>query len=240
MIRCCVIDDEPLARECLINYIDEIDFLQLAGEGSNPMELDKLMGNKPVDLIFLDIQMPLMNGIDFLRSNPSLPPIIFTTAYPSYALEGYELDVLDYLLKPITFDRFYQAAVKARDYLSLLNQPTTTPQEATSDDHFFVKCDSKYEEILFEEVLFIQAQQNYVTIHSTRGKFMTLLNLKSVFENLDPQEFIKVHKSFIVAKKKVQQIDNHEVIIGEHRIPISRTNREAVMQQLIGEKLWKR
>jgi len=236
MIRCCVIDDEPLARECLINYINEIDFLQLVGEGSNPMELDKITTHQTVDLIFLDIQMPLMNGIDFLKSNPSLPAIIFTTAYPSYALEGYELDVLDYLLKPITFDRFYQAAVKARDYIALLNQ---SPSE-TTDDHFFVKCDSKYEKILFKEVLFIQAQQNYVTIHTTEGKFMTLLNLKSVFENLDAREFIKVHKSFIVAKKQVQRIDNNEVIIGEHRIPVSRTSREAVMQQLIGEKLWKR
>ena len=237
MIRCCVIDDEPLARECLINYINEIDFLQLAGEGSNPMELDKILATKTVDLIFLDIQMPLMNGIDYLRSNPSLPPIIFTTAYPSYALEGYELDVLDYLLKPITLDRFYQAAIKAREYLSLLKQEQPA---SPADDHFFVKCDSKYEKILFREVLFIQAQQNYVTIHTTSGKFMTLLNLKSVYENLDEREFIKVHKSFIVAKKQVQRIENNEVIIGEHRIPISRTNREAVMQQLIGEKLWKR
>ena len=237
MIRCCVIDDEPLARECLTNYISEIDFLQLAGEGSNPMELDKLMGQQPIDLIFLDIQMPLMNGIDFLRSNPSLPPIVFTTAYPSYALEGYELDVLDYLLKPITLDRFYQSAVKARDYIALLGQEQ---ELSTADDHFFVKCDSKYEKIFFEEVLFVQAQQNYVTIHTSRGKFMTLLNLKSVQENLDDREFIKVHKSFIVAKKRVQRIDNSDVIIGEHRIPISRTNREAVMQQLIGEKLWKR
>lgn len=237
MIRCCVIDDEPLARECLINYINEIDFLTLAGEGSNPMELDKILGSKTVDLIFLDIQMPLMNGIDYLRSNPSLPPIIFTTAYPSYALEGYELDVLDYLLKPITLDRFYQAAIKAREYLALLNQEKSN---ASSDDHFFVKCDSKYEKILFREVLFIQAQQNYVTIYTTTGKFMTLLNLKSVYENLDEREFIKVHKSFIVAKKQVQRIENNEVIIGEHRIPISRTNRETVMQQLVGEKLWKR
>ena len=237
MIRCCVIDDEPLARECLINYIEEIDFLQLAGEGSNPMELDKILAKKQVDLIFLDIQMPLMNGIDYLRSNPSLPPIIFTTAYPSYALEGYELDVLDYLLKPITLDRFYQAAVKAREYLALLRQDQST---ASADDHFFVKCDSKYEKILFSEVIFIQAQQNYVTIHTTSGKFMTLLNLKAVFENLDEHEFIKVHKSFIVAKKQVQRIENNEVMIGEHRIPISRNNRDTVMQQLIGEKLWKR
>ena len=237
MIRCFVIDDEPLAREGLTNYINEIDFMELVGTGSNPMELDKALTHQAIDLIFLDIQMPLINGIDYLRSNPNLPPIIFTTAYPSYALEGYELDVLDYLLKPITFDRFYQATVKARDYLALLKQ---APAETPTNDHFFVKCDNKYEKILLNEVLFIQAQQNYVTIHTTSGKFMTLLNLKSVYENLDPQAFIKVHKSFIVAKKQVQRIDNSDVIIGEHHIPISRTNREAVMQQLIGENLWKR
>lgn len=237
MIRSCVIDDEPLARECLTNYIGEIDFLQLSGEGANPMELDKIMASQTIDLIFLDIQMPLMNGIDFLRSNASLPPVILTTAYPSYALEGYELDVLDYLLKPITFDRFYQASVKAREYLTLLNQK---PSATAGSDHFFVKCDSKYEKIRFDDVLFVQAQQNYVTIHTTGGKFMTLLNLKSVFEYLDDRAFIKVHKSYIVAKKQVQRIENNDVIIDDYRIPISRTNREAVMQQLIGERLWKR
>ncbi len=237
MIQCCVVDDEPLARECLINYIDEIDFLELKGTGSNPMELDKILAKQQVDLIFLDIQMPMMNGIDFLKSNKSLPPVIFTTAYPSYALEGYQLDVLDYLLKPITLDRFYQAAVKARDYLALMTQKQ---EQAAENDYFFVKCDNKYEKIFLNEVLFIQAQQNYVVIYTEQGKYMTLLNLKSVSENLPSDQFVKTHKSFIVAKKHVQSIDNSEALISKHRIPISRTYREEAMKKLLGERLWKR
>ncbi|GAB5526215.1 MAG: LytTR family DNA-binding domain-containing protein [Roseivirga sp.] len=237
MIQCCVVDDEPLARECLINYIEEIDFLELAGTCNNPMELDKVLSKQRIDLIFLDIQMPMMNGIDFLKSNRSLPPVIFTTAYPSYALEGYQLDVLDYLLKPITLDRFYQAAVKARDYLVLVADKA---EKVATDDYFFVKCDSKYEKIFLDQVLFIQAQQNYIVIHTQQEKYMTLLNLKSVSENLNPDHFVKTHKSFIVAKKHVQSIDNSEALIGKHRIPISRTYREEAMQKLLGERLWKR
>ncbi len=237
MIYCCVVDDEPLARECLINYIQDIDFLELASSCSNPMELDKILAKQRVDLIFLDIQMPMMNGIDFLKSNKSLPPVIFTTAYPSYALEGYQLDVLDYLLKPITLDRFYQAAVKARDYMALV---ANKEEKSTADDYFFVKCDSKYEKIFTHEVLFIQAQQNYIVIHTEQQKYMPLLNLKSVSENLPPDAFVQTHKSFIVAKKHVQSIDNSEALIGKHRIPISRTYREEAMKKLLGEKLWKR
>ncbi len=237
MIQCCVVDDEPLARECLINYIDEIDFLELAGTCSNPMELDKVLSRQTIDLIFLDIQMPMMNGIDFLKSNKSLPPVIFTTAYPSYALEGYQLDVLDYLLKPITLDRFYQAAIKARDYLALMTQKQ---KQAAENDYFFVKCDNKYEKIFLNEVLFIQAQQNYVVIYTEQDKYMTLLNLKSVSENLPSDQFVKTHKSFIVAKKHVQSIDNSEALISKHRVPISRTYREEAMKKLLGERLWKR
>src|SRR5690606_8871992 len=111
MIKCVVIDDEPLARECIVNYINEIDFLQVAGQGSTPLELTEILNNTEVDLMFLDVQMPLMNGIEFLKMSDKLPMVVLTTAYPSYALEGYELNVLDYLLKPITFNRFFKSAL---------------------------------------------------------------------------------------------------------------------------------
>ncbi len=120
MINCVVVDDEPLARECIINYINQVDFLKLAGTGSNPVELMQLMDTHPIELIFLDIRMPVMSGIDFLRMAKSPPMVIITTAYPSYALEGFQLDVLDYLVKPVTFERFFKAANKAKEYHELL------------------------------------------------------------------------------------------------------------------------
>ncbi|MFY0686734.1 MAG: response regulator transcription factor [Cyclobacteriaceae bacterium] len=240
MMNCVVVDDEPLAREGLIGYINQISCLNLVGEGSNPVELNELLDSHSVDLIFLDIQMPVINGVDYLKMNKNLPIVIFTTAYPSYALEGYQLDVLDYLLKPITFDRFFQAVTKAREFFQLKNS-NQDHDTIRTEDHFFIKCDGRFEKIQYDDILFIQAQQNYVTIF-TKGdqKFMTLLNLKSVSNNLNEERFIKVHKSFIVAKDKVEKVEHGEVIIGPYKVPISRSQRDEVMNQIIGKKLWKK
>src|SRR6267154_790496 len=148
MLRCVTIDDEPLARECIVNYVNQVDFLTSVGTGKTSLELASLLQTQSVDLVFLDIQMPVMNGIDFLKMTTNLPMMIITTAYPSYALEGFQLDVLDYLVKPITFDRFFKAVSKAKDYHQLLTQSAqpTDPYKA-EPDYFFIKCDYKYERI---------------------------------------------------------------------------------------------
>jgi len=164
-LKCIVVDDEPLARECITNYIKDVDFLELGGTCNNPVELTATMGQQEVDLIFLDIQMPIINGIDFLRMTSKLPIVIITTAYPSYALEGFQLDVLDYLVKPITFNRFLKAVTKARDYQLLLGKPNTAGSQPEAD-YFFIKCDYKYEKIYFNDILYVEAMQNYVTIHT--------------------------------------------------------------------------
>lgn len=241
MLTCVIIDDEPLAREGLVNYIGETDFLQLTGTGNNPLELTRLLDTYEIDLIFLDIQMPLMNGIDFLKMAQNPPMVIITTAYPSFALEGFKLDVLDYLLKPITFNRFFKAANKAKDYHQLLNQATVGRTELPSDrDYFFVKCDYKYERIYFDDILYIQGLQNYVTIYTNNGKYITLLSLKNVEENLRTPLFIRVHKSYIVAIPKIEAIENNEIIIQSVRIPISRNHREKVINQVVAKRLWKK
>src|SRR5664279_4612794 len=154
ILQCVAIDDEPLARECIANYVREIDFLQLSGTGGNPVDLTRLLGEQKVDLVFLDIQMPVMNGIEFLKITPNPPMVIITTAYPSYALEGFQLDVLDYLVKPITFNRFFKAVSKAKDYYQLLNRPTIDLSKAnpTVADYFFIKCNYKYERIYFNDI----------------------------------------------------------------------------------------
>lgn len=240
MMNCVIIDDEPLAREGLASYVREVDFLNLTGTCENPLQLIKLLDAQAIDLIFLDIQMPKMNGIDFLKIFPKPPMVIITTAYPSYALEGFQLNVLDYLLKPITFDRFFKSANKARDYHRLVNNSAQpgTPKPETDEGYFFIKCGNKYEKIYFDEILYVEGMQNYVTIFTTKGKYMTLLNLKSLEQNLDSKLFIRVHKSYIVSTGKIDGIEANEIFIGEHRIPISRNYREQVIQQVVTNKLW--
>jgi len=241
MINCVTIDDEPLARECIVNYIREVDFLKLVGAGNNPLELTSLLDQHPVDLIFLDIQMPVMSGIEFLKATANPPMVIITTAYPSYALESFQLDVLDYLVKPITFSRFFKAASKARDYHRLLTRSTQTNGHLQeTSDYFFIKCDYKYERIYFEDVLYVQGLQNYVTIVTANGKYITMLSLKNVEENLGEQSFIRVHKSYIVSIPKIEAIVNNEICIQSSRIPISRNYRDEVIDRVVNKRLWKK
>lgn len=241
ILNCVTIDDEPLAREGISNYIREIDFLRMVGSGSNPVELIQLLDQQSIDLVFLDIQMPIMNGIDFLKMAQNPPMIIITTAYPSYALEGFQLDVLDYLLKPITFNRFFKAVNKAKNYAQLqLASATEGSQAAEAEDYFFIKCENKYEKLFFADILYIQAMQNYVIIHTSKGKYITLLYLKNVEQYLEGQAFMRVHKSYIVAIPKIEAIDNNELLIQDHRIPISRNYKDRVLKQIVDDKLWKK
>jgi len=234
MINCVIIDDEPLAREGLANYVREVDFLNLSGVCENPLELLPLIDRQAVDLVLLDIQMPKMNGIEFLKILQKPPMVVITTAYPSYALEGFQLNVLDYLLKPITFERFFKAANKARDYHKLL----TSDLAKQDEDYFFIKCGSKYEKVFFEDILYVEGMQNYVTIYSTRGKYVTMLSLKSLEEKLAGIAFIRVHKSFIASISKIDGIEGNELFIQNSRIPISRNYREQVLQRVISKRLW--
>ena len=239
ILKCLVVDDEPLARECIANYIKEVDFLELVGTCNNPVELTAAMGKQEVDLVFLDIQMPIINGIDFLRMTSKLPAVIITTAYPSYALEGFQLDVLDYLVKPITFNRFLKAVTKARDYQLLLGKPDT-PGSQPEADYFFIKCDYKYEKIYFNDILYIEAMQNYVTIHTPKGRHMTLLYLKNIEEKLDKESFVRVHKSYLVSISRIESIENNEIVVGSFRIPISRNYRDEVIGRVVNKRLWKK
>jgi two-component system LytT family response regulator len=234
MINCVIIDDEPLAREGLASYVREVDFLKLSGVCENPLELLPLIDQQAADLIFLDIQMPKMNGIDFLKILQKPPMVIITTAYPSYALEGFQLNVLDYLLKPITFERFFKSAAKARDYYKLL----TTDPAKQDEDYFFIKCGSKYEKVFFDDILYVEGMQNYVTIYSIKGKYVTMLSLKHLEDKLAGNAFIRVHKSFIAAINKIDGLEAGDLFISNSRIPISRSYREQVMERVLNKKLW--
>jgi DNA-binding LytR/AlgR family response regulator len=239
MIRCLIIDDEPLARKGLKEYIQEVDFLQLTGEFDNPLKATDALSKQPVDLIFLDIQMPKITGTDFMRSLQYPPLVIFTTAYPDYALDGFELNAVDYLLKPFSFDRFLKAAMKAKLLLEKANAPAEPVMEK-GDDHFFIKADNKLVKVRFAEILFAEALQNYVAIHTPTKKYISYLTFKSLAESLPSEQFVQTHKSFIVSLSRIESIEGNEIIIGQHHIPISRNLKDEVMSKVLGNKFLKR
>lgn len=178
--------------------------------------------------------MPKITGLEFFRSLKNAPPVIFTTAYPQYAPEGFEVNALDYLVKPVSFERFLKAALKAKEFYELRED------QKSSDEHFYIKSENKLIKINFNEVLFVEALQNYVYIHTPEKKYLTYLTFKSVEDFLPKQHFIRVHKSYIVAAGKVESIDGNEIRIGQHRVPVSRNLKEAVMEKLVGGKYLKR
>jgi DNA-binding LytR/AlgR family response regulator len=236
-LNCLIVDDEPVARKGLEEYVKEVEFLNLVGQCENALKATALMSQHPVDLLFLDIQMPKLTGIDFLKTLKTPPLVIFTTAYSEYALEGYALDVVDYLMKPITFERFLKAAQKAFDLHSLKK---SSVNEKVGEDHFFVKCDSKFEKVYFNEVTFIEGLQNYAVIHTLTRKLITYITMTSLEHQLPADQFMKVHKSYIVSIPQVKAIEGNEILIGQSRIPISRNLKDDVVHQILGNKLFKR
>lgn len=236
-IRCVIIDDEPLARKGLKEYVADTGFLELAGEFDSPVAATDLIRSGQAQLLFLDIQMPRISGLDFFRSLQQPIPVIFTTAYPQYALEGFEVNALDYLLKPVSFERFLKAAMKAREYYEVREK---NREEAAVSDFFFIKADNRLVKIFFEEILYVEALQNYVTIHTATRKYMTYLTFRSVEEYLPAEKFLKVHKSYIVAASKIDSIEAGDIKIGQQHIPISRNQKEEVMEKLLKNRYLKR
>jgi DNA-binding LytR/AlgR family response regulator len=237
-INCIVVDDEPLARRGLKEYIHDVDFLNLVGEFDNAVKATDILSKENVQLLFLDIQMPKITGLDFFRSLKQAPPVIFTTAYPQYALEGFDVNALDYLVKPISFERFLKAALKAKEYYEIRKENETNTTD--NEEYFFVKADNKLVKIFYSEILFVEALQNYVTIHTATKKYITYLTFRSVEEYLPPGAFIKTHKSYIVSASKIDSIEGNDIRIKEFHVPISRNEKEMVMERLLKGKFLKR
>jgi DNA-binding LytR/AlgR family response regulator len=241
-INCIIIDDEPLARKGLREYINDVDFLQLTGEFGDPLKAVNTINTGNVQLVFLDIQMPKITGLEFIKTMKDPPPVIFTTAFPQYALDGFDLSAIDYLVKPVSFERFFKAALKVKDYYSRKENKPSDPAPVISpgEDYFFIKVDNKLVKIMLEDILFVEALQNYVTIHTAARKFITYLTFKSVEEYLPANKFVKCHKSFIVSASHINSINGNEIMIGDHSIPVSRNNKDDVMEKLLKGKFLKR
>ncbi|MDP9041274.1 MAG: LytTR family DNA-binding domain-containing protein [Bacteroidota bacterium] len=237
-LKCIVIDDEPVARKVLQEFIEEIDYLELSGQAENPLKAIPLLNEQDIDIIFLDINMPKINGIDFLKSSKFNAKIIITTAYPAYAVEAYGLDVLDYLVKPISFDRFLKACNKVRE----LKEPKSTApgQSTASDNHFFIKCENQIEKVFYDDLLYAEAMMNYVMLYTTSKKMMVYITIKGLEEQLPADLFIKVHKSFIVNKSKIKSIEGNILNIGNQKVAISQNLRDKVINEIIKDKMIKR
>jgi DNA-binding LytR/AlgR family response regulator len=237
-LNCIIVDDEPMARKVLEEYIEDIDFLQLVGKAENPVKANSLLSNNKVDLIFLDINMPQMSGIEFLKTSESLPITILTTAYSEYAIEGYELDVLDYLVKPFSFERFLKACTKAKEYFEIKNKPAENVIE--THNYFFVKCNGRIEKVFYDELVFVEAMLNYVVLHTENKKMIVYLTIKGIEEKLPKNIFLKIHKSTIINTGKIKSIEGNEVNLGNAKVTISQNLHDVVMKEILKDKLIKR
>ncbi len=240
-INCIIIDDEPLARKGLTEYIQNIDFLNLTGSYEDALKAAAAISENEIHLLFLDIELPRISGLDFLKTLKHPPIIILTTAYPQYALESFDLNVLDYLVKPISFPRFLKSVTRAKEQLHLMHQIIAAPATLRSDDDYiFIKTDNKLLRIFFNDILFAEALQNYVAIHTAEKKFISYLTFKSVEDKLPAHKFLKVHKSYIVQIARVDAFQNNELQIGTLKIPVSRNLKDEVLKKIFENKYLKR
>ncbi len=226
MIRCLAIDDETLALDLLEDNISKVPFLHLVKRCKNAYEAIEILQTEKIDLLFLDIEMPGITGLQFLNSLQTKPMVIFITAYKQYALEGYTLDVLDYLVKPVPFERFLKAANKALEYYNFKNNETK-PQ--VQNDYFFVNSEYQLVKIMSSEIAYIEGQKDYVQIHfinNSKPSVLTRMNFKEIEEKLNSPNFIRIHKSYIVAIDKITSVRASIIYIGEQRIPLGDNYRD--------------
>ncbi len=223
-MNCIIVDDEPLACEGLQALIDKHPSLQLAKIFHRTEGVSSFIEENDIDLVFLDIEMPAQTGLEFARLLPEHTLIIFTTAYPQYALDSYEVEAIDYLVKPISEARFERALAKAEQYAGLLAGAKNSVEQVEAN-HILVRADRRFIQIPFGSILFISGLKDYVIIHTTTSKVITLMNVKTIHSKLPPATFVRVSKSHIVNKDKIQMFDNTAVHIADQEIPIGKTYR---------------
>lgn len=221
-IKCIIVDDEPSSQNVLQQFVSKLDFLQLEGICNNALEAMDFLKNNPVDLLFLDINMPHLSGLSFYKSLKNLPLVIFTTAYSEYALDGFDVNATDYLLKPFSFERFLKAVTKAREILS----------NKTEQEHIIIKADKKLHQVRFADILFVEALGDYIKIHlnnKTLITYKTLLKIKLLLPN---SSFLQVHKSYVINTKCIDYIEGNLVIIRDNKIPIGQKYKSEFLKRI--------
>lgn len=243
-LKCIAVDDEPLALDIIEDYVSKVPFLELVKRTENAIEALQMVQAGGIDLVFLDIQMPELTGIQFLKIANGKSSYIFTTAYSQYALESYDLNVSDYLLKPIAFDRFYKAVEKVHHQLQAAKpaeqpavQPLLTPSPAVAaakpvQDFIFVKTEHKIQKIELDDILYIEGLKDYISIFTRTERVITLQNMKKMDETLPKGQFIRVHKSYIIALDKIESIERSRISIGDKTIPIGDTYRDEFFRHI--------
>lgn len=234
-LQCIVVDDEPLAIDVIVNYIEKIPFLVLAGTFNNPLDALPLIQKENVDIVFLDIQMPELTGMQFLKLMRGKAGVIIVSAYSEYAIDGYEHDVLDYLLKPVSFDRFYKAVQKAATPRES-RETRSVEKSITTPDFIFIKVDSKLVKIFLDDILYIEGLKNYVSIYTKTERYITLQLMKQLEDVLPFNRFVRVHKSYVVAIDKISSIERQEIHINKVIIPIGATFSEHFAKMLKSRK----
>ncbi|HEY6978422.1 MAG TPA: LytTR family DNA-binding domain-containing protein [Chitinophagaceae bacterium] len=233
MIKCIIVEDEVLAQNVIQSHLQKVDRFELVGVCNNALEAKEVLNKQEVDLIFLDIQLPGMTGLNFLRSLANPPLVVLTTAYAEYALESYEFNVIDYLLKPISFERFSKTVDKIVEG-RLFTQPKE--KDNVSNDHIFIKSNSKFFKVNFSEIIYIESMKDYLKIHTPEYNLVTHQTMNDMEKILPPKQFIRVHKSYIVAIARIKSIFGNSVEMEKATIPIGINYKEKVMN-LIGRKL---
>lgn len=229
-LKCLIIDDKPLAIDILADYAAKVPFLDLVATTTNPIEGLNIVREQDIDLVFLDIQMPEITGMQFIKIAGKKCKIVLTTAYTEYALDGYEHDVVDYLLKPIAFERFYRAAEKALNLV--VNQSTTNTQmvpivNEQPTEYLFIKTEHRIQKINLVDILYVEALQNYVSLNTVAGRVMSLQPLKKIEEQLPAYEFVRVHKSYIVSLRHITSVERSRIFIDDAIIPVGDSYRDA-------------
>ncbi|WNB18869.1 LytR/AlgR family response regulator transcription factor [Marivirga arenosa] len=231
--KCLIVDDEELARELIVTHLSQLDQFKVVATCESALEANKVLANKEVDLLFLDIEMPVLKGTDFLKSLHKVPKVIFTTAYRDYALEGFELNAVDYLLKPIVFERFFQAIQKFLESQpsSVQASELTKTDEIKQEDYLFVQAKRKNIKIQLSEILYIESLKDYISIHLRTDNVQTKASISSFYKKLD-HRFLRIHRSFIVNKDVITAFTKHDIEIGSTELPIGDSYKQEVMQAL--------
>lgn len=233
--KCIIVDDEPPATRILENYIGKVSFLEKVGVFNDSLKALEFLNTQRVDVIFLDIQMPQLTGLQLSKIISKDIKVIFTTAYPDFALEGFELNAVDYLLKPISFERFYQAVSK----LNTESKAEVSSNNDNSSDFIFVKTDgkNKFQKLFLNDILYVESLQNYVCIHSLKQQIITHSSLKNVIESLPEKDFIQIHKSYVIALKQIESTDSFSVFINAKELPIGATFKDAFFERIDQNKI---